>query len=318
MQEIRLTGPDGTTASILDWGATLRDLVVPMAEGKPRRVVLGYQGLEDYRANPAYLGAIVGRHANRIGGGRVDLDGRPYRLPLNEGGRTHLHGGTVGFSHQPWRIAAQAEASVTLTLTSPDGDQGYPGTITATCTYTLAAPATLRVELSATTDAPTPVNLAHHSYFTLQEGADARAHHLQLGAALYTPVDADQIPTGQIVAVGGTPFDFRAGRTIDAALDHNFVLGGGGPAAVVTAPDGRLRLTVTTDAPGLQVYDGRGLQPSGPGIGGQAHFPHAGLALEPQHFPDSPNQPGFPSVILRPGETWHQRSEFRFATPRDA
>jgi len=315
MQDIDLTGPDGTTASILDWGATLRDLVVPLADGTRRRVVLGYQRPQDYRANPAYLGAIVGRHANRIAGGRFALDGRSHQLTLNEDGRTHLHGGSVGFSHQPWRIAGRTAASVTLALTSPDGDQGYPGTVNATCTYTLAAPATLVVELSATTDAPTPVNLAHHSYFTLAEGADARAHSLQLGAAHYTPVDAGQIPTGDIAAVAGTPFDFRAGRIIDLPLDHNFVLTGDRPAAVVTAPDGRLQLTVTTDAPGLQVYDGRGLRALGPGIGGQAHFPYAGLALEPQHFPDSPNHPGFPDVILRPGRTWRQRSAFRFAAP---
>jgi len=315
MQDIDLTGPDGTTASILDWGATLRDLVVPLADGTRRRVVLGYQRPQDYRANPAYLGAIVGRHANRIAGGRFALDGRSHQLTLNEDGRTHLHGGSVGFSHQPWRIAGRTAASVTLALTSPDGDQGYPGTVNATCTYTLAAPATLVVELSATTDAPTPVNLAHHSYFTLAEGADARAHSLQLGAARYTPVDAGQIPTGDIAAVAGTPFDFRAGRIIDLPLDHNFVLTGDRPAAVVTAPDGRLQLTVTTDAPGLQVYDGRGLRALGPGIGGQAHFPYAGLALEPQHFPDSPNHPGFPDVILRPGRTWRQRSAFRFAAP---
>lgn len=315
MQEIRLAGPDGSFASILDWGATLRDLVVPLPGGQRQRVVLGYERPEDYRANPAYLGAIVGRHANRIAGGRFALDGRSHQLTLNEDGRTHLHGGSAGFSHQPWQIAERTAASVTLTLTSPDGDQGYPGTVTATCTYTLAAPATLVVALSATTDAPTPVNLAHHSYFTLAEGADAREHRLQLGAAHYTPVDAGQIPTGQIAAVAGTPFDFRAGRAIDLPLDHNFVLAGGGPAAVVTAPDGRLQLTVTTDAPGLQVYDGRGLRALGPGIGGQAHFPYAGLALEPQHFPDSPNHRGFPDVILRPGQTWRQRSTFRFAAP---
>lgn len=312
MQEIRLAGPDGTVASILDWGATLRDLVVPGRDGRPQRVVLGHDRIEDYRANPAYLGAIVGRHANRIGAGRFVLDGHSHQLTLNEGGRTHLHGGITGFSHQPWQVTACTGTSVTLTLTSPDGDQGYPGTVTATCTYALAVPATLRVELSATTDAPTPVNLAHHSYFTLQDGADARDHRLQLAAAQYTPVDADQIPTGQIAPVAGTPYDFRKARAIDLALDHNFVLSGDGPAAVVTAPDGRLALTVTTDAPGLQVYDGRGLNAAPPGIGGQAHFPHAGLALEPQHFPDSPNQPGFPGVILRPGRTWRQRSEFRF------
>lgn len=312
MQEIRLTGQDGTTASVLDWGATLRDLVIPAPGRRRRRVMLGYQRLDDYLTNPAYLGAIAGRHANRIGGGRFRLDGRDYQLTLNEDGRTHLHGGVRGFSHQPWRIVEQDEASVTLGLTSPDGDQGYPGTVEARCTYTLAAPATLLVELSATTDAPTPVNLAHHSYFTLEEGGDIRSHRLQIGATSYTPVDEALIPTGRIASVLATPYDFREPRMIDTPLDHNFVLSGAGPAAIVTAASGRMRLTVTTDAPGLQVYDGRGLRALGPGIGGQQHFPYAGLALEPQNFPDGPNHPAFPDAILRPGATWRQRSEFRF------
>lgn len=312
MQEIGLTGPDGTTASILDWGATLRDLVVPGPGGRGRRVVLGYQRLDDYLANPSYFGAIAGRHANRIAGGRFRLDGRDHQLTLNEDGRTHLHGGTRGFSHQPWRILAQDPASVTLALTSPDGDQGYPGTVEARCTYTLAAPATLRIELEAAADAPTPLNLAHHSYFTLEDSGDIRSHRLQIGAAAYTPVDHALIPTGTVTSVAGTPYDFQAARPIDIALDHNFVLSGNGPAAIVTSADGRTRLTVTTDAPGLQVYDGRGVKALGPGIGGQHHFPYAGLALEPQLFPDGPNQPGFPDAILRPGRTWRQRSEFRF------
>lgn len=312
ISEIRLAGPDGTIASVLDWGATLRDLVVPTAGGGRRRVVLGYQRFDDYRANPSYLGAIAGRYANRIRDGRFRLDGRDYQLTLNEDGRTHLHGGTRGFSHQPWRIVERTAMSVTLGLTSPDGDQGYPGRVEARCTYTLAAPATLRVELSATTDAPTPVNLAHHSYFTLEDGADIRGHRLQIAAAAYTPVDAALIPTGAIAPVAGTPYDFRAARPVDLPLDHNFVLSGGGAAAVVTSADGRARLTVTTDAPGLQVYDGRGLRDLGPGLDGQRHFPHAGLALEPQLFPDGPNQPAFPQAVLRPGETWRQRSEFRF------
>ncbi len=314
MQEIRLTGPDGTTASVLDWGATLRDLVIPAAGGRRQRVVLGYQRLDDYLANPAYFGAIAGRHANRIAGGRFRLDGRDHQLTLNEAGRTHLHGGVKGFSHQPWRIAARSEASVTLALTSPDGDQGYPGTVEARCTYTLSGGGTLQIDLDATADAATPLSLAHHSYFTLEDGADIRGHRLQIGAARYTPVDADLIPTGAIVAVAGTPYDFQTARPIDVALDHNFVLSGAGPAAIVTSADGRTRLTVTTDAPGLQVYDGRGVAALGPGIGGQHHFPYAGLALEPQTFPDGPNQPGFPDAILRPGQTWRQRSAFRFET----
>lgn len=317
--EIDLAAPDGTAARVLTFGATLRDLVVPGPGGAPRRVVLGFERAEDYLRNPDYLGVTAGRHANRIAAGRFVLDGREHRLPLNERGRTHLHGGRAGFSHRHWRLVEAAADAVTLALTSPDGEEGYPGTVEARCTYRLRAPATLVVEMSATTDAPTPINLAHHSYFTLEPGKPVTGDLLEVAAAHYTPVDPDLIPTGEIAPVAGTPFDFRSPRPVGAAggLDHNFVLDGHSPgvlafAARVSAADQTLE--VWTDQPGLQVYDGAYLADAGPvGLGGARQFPSAGLCLEPQTFPDGPNKPHFPSPVLRPGETYRQVTEYRFA-----
>jgi len=316
--EIDLVAPDGTTARVLTFGATMRDLAIPMPDGTRRRVVLGFERAEDYLANPDYLGVTAGRHANRIGGGRFALDGREHRLSLNERGRTHLHGGLAGFSHRPWRLVAASEDAVTMALTSPDGEEGYPGAVEARCSYRLRAPATLVVEMTATTDAPTIVNLAHHSYFTLTPGAPVTGHALEVAAARYTPVDADLIPTGEIAAVAGTPLDFRVPRPVGEAhgLDHNFVLDGHRPgafafAARVAAAD--LTLEVWTDQPGLQVYDGAYLADAGPvGLDGARQFPNAGLCLEPQSFPDGPNKPHFPSPVLRPGEIYRQVTEYRF------
>jgi aldose 1-epimerase len=307
--EATLSRPDGTTAVVIGFGAALRDLVVPAPEG-PRRVVLGHADLAGYQANPAYLGVTAGRHANRIAGGRFRLDGKAYQLSLNENGRTHLHGGVRGFSHRPWRLVDANEISATFELVSPDGEEGYPGTLTARCTYALAAPATLRVTMTATTDAPTIVSLAHHSYFTLAPGQPVLDHRLAIHADRYTPVDADLIPTGEIADVAGTPYDFREPQRLadGPRLDTNFVLAGSDgdalvPAATVTAAG--LRLDCRTTAPGLQVYDGGGL--------GAPFRAHAGLCLEPQHFPDGPNKPNFPSPVLRPGETYRQVTEYGFS-----
>jgi aldose 1-epimerase len=308
--EVSLSLPDGTRATAIGFGAALRSLTVPAPEG-PRPVVLGYPELAGYLHNPGYVGTTAGRHANRIGGGRFSLDGRIYQLALNERGRTHLHGGLRGFSHRPWRLVASDATAATFELVSPDGEEGYPGTLTARCTYALVAPATLRVTMTATTDAPTIVSLAHHSYFTLVPGRAVLEHRLAVHAGHLTPVDADLIPTGEIAAVDGTGFDFRQPRRLadGPRLDHNFVLDaapeadGLHPAATVTG--GGLVLTCRTTAPGLQVYDGAGL--------GVPFFPHAGLCLEPQHFPDGPNKPNFPSPVLRPGETYGQVTEYRFA-----
>ncbi|MFM9857535.1 aldose epimerase family protein [Pseudoxanthobacter sp. M-2] len=307
---VALSLADGTAATVIGFGASVQSLTVPAPEG-PRPVVLGYPDLAGYLHNPGYVGTTAGRHANRIGGGRFTLDGRTYQLGLNERGRTHLHGGLRGFSHRPWRLVASDATSATFEIVSPDGEEGYPGTLTARVTYTLAAPATLRVTMTATTDAPTMVGLAHHSYFTLAPGRAVLEHRLAVHAAHITPVDADLIPTGEIAPVAGTPFDLREPRRLadGPRLDHNYVLDatpaddGLHPAATVIG--GGLVLTCRTTAPGLQVYDGGGL--------GVPFFPHAGLCLEPQTFPDGPNKPHFPSPVLRPGETWRQVTEYAFA-----
>ncbi len=307
---VALSLPDGTAATVIGFGASVQSLTVPAPEG-PRPVVLGYPELAGYLHNPGYVGTTAGRHANRIGGGRFTLDGRIYQLGLNERGRTHLHGGLRGFSHRPWRLVSSDATSATFEIVSQDGEEGYPGTLTARVTYTLAAPSTLRVTMEATTDAPTIVGLAHHSYFTLAPGRAVLEHRLAVHAGHLTPVDADLIPTGEIVPVAGSAFDFREPRRLadGPRLDHNFVLDGK-PAAdglhpAATVIGGGLVLTCRTTAPGLQVYDGGGL--------GVPFFPHAGLCLEPQTFPDGPNKPHFPSPVLRPGETWRQVTEYAFA-----
>jgi len=320
IQEIRLQHA-GMSASILTCGAAIRDLIVPLRHGT-RRVVLGFEGPESYRGNPANLGVVVGRCANRIADGRFVLDGREYRLPLNEKGRTHLHGGKPGFGHRPWRLMESGAAHVLFGIGSPDGDQGYPGRVDATCRYTLTEAATLRVELLARTTAPSPVNLAQHSYFTLAESGDSRDLLLTIDADGYTPTDERLIPTGAIAPVAGTPYDFRAPRPIGEAgqrYDINMVLRGGrGPlerAARVVSPGRDLAMELWTTEPGLQLYDSANLGPGAPGIDGQRHFPHAGLCLEPQRFPDSVNHAHFSPVVLRPGEEYHQVTEYRFSVP---
>jgi len=320
--ELRLALASGMTASILDRGAALRDLQVPVPEGL-RRVVLGYRDLAGYVADAHYLGVVNGRHANRIAGSGFELDGIVYRPTLNEHGRTHLHGGEVGFGRKQWRVLAHEDASATLGLTSPAGDEGYPGTVEARCTYRLVAPSTLSIEMSATTDAPTIINLAHHAYFTFADGRPVRDHLLQVDASRYTPVDADLIPTGEIAPVAGTPYDFRSLRPIgnpslasDFAYDINFVLDRAGAglsrAATLAAPDRTLWMEVFTTEPGIQLYDGSYLGPSHPGLDGKPHFRHAGLCLEPGKFPDGPNHQNFPSAVLRPSEIYRQITEYRF------
>lgn len=324
--EARLALASGMTASVLDRGAVLRDLQVPVPEGGLRRVVLGYLALEGYLADRASLGAVNGRYANRIAFGRFVLDGVAYRLSLNEDGRTHLHGGIIGFRRRPWRILGADASSVTLGLTSPEGEEGYPGTLEARCTYRLLPPATLSLELDATADAPTIVNLAHHPYFTFAPGRPVGDHLVEIEADHYTPVDQALIPTGEIAPVAGTRYDFRALRPVDlpggeagSPYDVNFVLKHPGAGvrrvATVLAPDRALRMEVHTTEPGLQLYDASKLTPTHLGLDGRLHFPRAGLCLEPQRFPDAPNHPNFPPASLRPGERYRQITEYRFSNP---
>ncbi|MBH0236209.1 aldose epimerase family protein [Methylobrevis albus] len=317
---VRLAG-GGIVAEVLSYGAILRDLRLALPGGE-RRLVLGFDRIADYEMHSPYFGAVVGRCANRIGAGRFQLDGRDHQLDLNDGGRAHLHGGVEGFDRKLWTIEAASTDSVTLTLGSPDGDQGYPGTVQARCRYTLPGEGVLVIELEAETDAPTPVNLATHSYFNLAGTPDILGHVLEIPAEAYLPVDGALIPTGEIRPVAGTGFDFRKARPIGAAdrpergYDHNFVVAEARSnvlrlMARLTAPAGDVTLDIWSTEPGVQFYDGNMLEVPVPGLDGARYALNGGLCLEPQGFPDAVNRPEFPAVILRPGETYRQRTEYR-------
>jgi aldose 1-epimerase len=324
VHEVTLRSQAGAEAKIIGWGAVLRDLVVPLADGGRQRVVLGLESLDDYIAHSPHFGAIAGRYANRIAHGRFHIDGELFEVPRNQAGKHALHGGGHGFGKRPWQIAWHSANAVALTLVSPAGDQGFPGTLTVTCVYRLEEPATLAIDLTATTDAPTIVNLAAHSYFNLDGSPDILDHTLQIAAAFMTPVDDELIPTGEIVSVAGTPFDFRTPRPVrlsDAkgglvAYDHNFVLAGPAPAlrlaALVASPRNGLCLEVRTTEPGLQFYDAAKLALPVAGLDGARYAGRAALCLEPQLFPDSPNRSHFPQSVLRPGQVYRQRTEYRF------
>jgi aldose 1-epimerase len=328
VQDITLTNAAGAVANVMTWGAVVRDLQVPH-RSKLQRVVLGFDTFEPYPAHSPHFGAIAGRFANRINRGAFRLDGKRRQLGLNQNSppgptgapKHHLHGGKTGFGKRNWTILRAAADSVTLGLVSPDGEEGYPGTLTATCTYALAAPATLRVELSATTDKPTIVNLAHHSYFNLDGSADIGAHLLTLDCPFRTPVDKDLIPTGEIASVAGTPYDFRKARPMARMaaerrvnFDANFVRGGSGfgRCARVESPLNGLAMECWTDQPAVQFYDGAKMAVGPAGLGGARYGAHAGFCLEPQVYPDSPNKPHFTSAELWPGEVYSQLTEYRF------
>ena len=317
VHEIRLASKAGARASILTFGAAVRELVVPVG-GAARPVVLGFAALEGYLENNRFLGVVVGRHASRIDRGRLPLGDSVHQLSLNAAG-VHLHGGATGFSRKIWDILAEDEASVTLGLVSPDGDDGYPGRLDVRLTYTLAEPATLTVSITATTDAPTMVSLAQHSYFALLPGQSIRGHGLEVAASRIVAFGRDMLPTGELPDVAGTAYDFRTLRPLGTvgAIDYDccFVLDqpeAGRVAARLQAPDGSLALEVLTTEPCLVLYDGAGLAADWPGTDGAPHFAHAGLCLEPMRYPDNPNQPAFPSARLDPGATYRQETAYRF------
>lgn len=310
--EIGLAG-GGLDVSVLSYGAVIRDLRLDA-----RSVVLGYSRLADYVEHSPYFGAIVGRCANRIAGGSFELEGRRIALERNEGGRTHLHGGRVGFSARVWDVVETSPEAVTLRLVSADGDQGYPGTVTVHCRYSLGGAGRLAIELTAVTDAPTIVNLAAHSYFDLDRGETILDHRLLVPTYAVTPVDRALIPTGAIAPIDGTPLDFRAPRPIRDAggsLDLNYALAAGPVAtprlvARLEGPRSGLALEVHSTEPGLQVYDGHMLAGPVALADGRPLRRHAGVCLEPQRFPDAVHHPNFPAVVLRPGETYRQRTEY--------
>jgi aldose 1-epimerase len=307
---VRIAGPM-VSARLLTLGATVQDLRLA---GTDRSLVLGFADSAAYLDGGIYAGAIVGRFANRIAHGRFRLDGRDHQVDRNHLSRHLLHGGVDGTHRQLWWIADLHADRATLTLTLPDGHMGFPGTLRIAASFSVSDDA-LSIELSAEADAPTPVNLAHHSYFNLDGEGDIRGHILRIDAESYLPVDADLIPTGEIAAVAETAFDFREPRPIgDGGYDHNFCL------AVARRPlrpvawlcgRGGLAMTIETTEPGLQLYDGRHFAGI-PGLDGRVHGPYAGVALETQGWPDAPNHQGFPDCILRPGQEWRSRTNYRF------
>jgi aldose 1-epimerase len=317
----------GMEVAILNYGGTVTAVLVPDKEGVMGNVVLGYDSLAGYiqKGNP-YMGCLVGRYANRIANAKFTLNGNTYTLVANNGPNS-LHGGLKGLDKKVWDMKLlPGDSSLQLSCVSPDGDEGYPGLLTVTVVYTLTTDNTLRIDYTASTDKPTPVNLSNHCYFNLSGGNDSTIldHEIQLDAEQYTEVNEQLIPTGQLPAVKGTPMDFtrskRIGQDIDkvkGGYDHNWVLsqkeaGLKRAARLVHPPSGRM-MEVYTTQPGIQFYTGNFLDGSLLHTQDQRKYvKHAGLCLETQHFPDSPNQPSFPNTILQPGETFHEVTEYRF------
>ncbi len=314
-----LAWPGGLEVQLIEYGAIVHRLGFPTPGGL-RQAILGFDALDDYERDTKDVGACVGRFANRIAGGRFELDGRQVQLSVNEPPNT-LHGGKVGFNKRIWKIVEEREGghSATLAYRSPDGEEGFPGTLEVRATFTLTAADTLQIAYEATADAPTPVNLSHHIYFNLigERTATILDHRLTIAADGFTPVGPGLIPTGAVAPVAGTPFDLRKGERLSDVLarsDPQLTLGDGvdlnwalapaaEPALTLQAPDGAT-LRIITDQPGMQVYTGQALQ--------APFVAHGGLALEPQGFPDAVNHPGFPNAILRPGQTYRRRSLYRF------
>ena len=326
-----LTNGKGAVAKVITLGGIVTELHVPDRDGKLGDVVLGCDDLKTYLAGHPHFGCITGRFANRIAGAKFTLDGQEYTLLANNG-RNAIHGGKKGLDKYVWKAAPVETADgagVRLTHTSPDGDEGYPGNLRVTVTYTLTDKNALRIDYEATTDKATPVNLTNHSYFNLagHNGGDILGHELSLFADRYTPSDKELIPTGAIEPVKGTPLDFTAPAKIGARIDqlkgegkpggydHNFVINNGGKALTVAAlaydPRSGRGMEMHTTEPGVQLYTSNFLK-SQKGKGGAVYGPHAAFCLEAQHYPDSVHRDNFPSVILRPGQTYRQTTVYAF------
>ncbi len=315
-----LANANGMVVRITNFGGIVTEIWAPDRDGRCADITLGLDSLAAYRAGNPYFGALIGRFGNRIRAGRFTLDGTRYQLPANNGAN-HLHGGPAGFDCVLWNARVEGN-ELHLSHHSPDGDQGYPGNLDVTAVYTLTDSNALVVRLRAVTDKATPVNLTQHSYFNLAGEGDILGHELTLGASAYLPVDGGQIPTGELAAVAGTPFDFRERRAIGACIDsaggydHCYVLDKPmARAARVLEPRSGRVLELYTQEPGVQFYSGNSLDGSLRGKG-RTWTRHSGFCLEPQHFPDSPNQPAFPNTILRPGEVYETESRYVFSTDR--
>ena len=335
--------PGGWRAEVTDFGAILTSFHVPVGKNAPADVVLGFDSLDGYLGTHPYFGATCGRVANRIAGGSFELEGRRFTLATNNGAN-HLHGGIVGFDKKLWKATPRLSdrgPAVDFEVISPAGDEGYPGTLTARVTYTLTPDGELWVEMSATTDAPTIVNMAHHSYWNLagQASGTIRGHELSIAADYYLPVDAGSIPTGVVAPVAGTPFDLRPERlptgslgvAIDGlpastdgknpgGIDHNYVVRDWQPdgalrsVALLRDPASGRALEILTDQPGIQVYTGNYLDGSVTGKGGAAYGKQAAICLETQKYPDSVHHPEWPSTRLDPGRTYRHTLVHRFGT----
>lgn len=319
----------GPVVEVLTLGATVHRLVVTCGDGERRNVVLGHPDVDERLASGDYVGGTIGRYANRIAAGRFTLDGREVEVRTHVRGNS-LHGGPEGFDVRLWDVESHGPDEVVLSLVSPDGDQGFPGAVTARVTYRVDGQA-VRVTMAATTDATTVVNLTNHAYFNLdgQGAGTIDDHELLVEADEFTPVDTTGIPTGDHAPVAGTPFDLGTPTRLGSALrrehpqlvdargiDHNYVVRGSGlrRAAVLTSPGTRTGVEVWTDQPGLQVYTGNFLDGTRRSTDGGRYRQGDGVALEPQLFPDSPNRPEWPSAVLRPGETYAAHLEWRFGT----
>jgi aldose 1-epimerase len=321
-----LTNSSGLVARISNYGTIITELHVPDRNGKLGDVVLGFDNLGQYLKGHPYFGCTVGRVANRIAKGKFSLDGKTYTLAVNNG-PNHLHGGLKGFDKMVWKAEPQAGASVKFSYTSADGEEGYPGKLEVTVVMALTDANELRIDYTATSDKPTPINLTNHSYFNLAGQGEVLGHELMVAADHFTPTDATLIPTGEIKSVKGTPLDFTTPKTLGSRIselsneergyDHNFVLNNGGKALALAArvhePKSGRVMEVHTTEPGVQLYTANYLDGSLTGKGGIVYRKHSAFCLETQHYPDSVNKPNFPSTILRPGQTYRQTTVHKFA-----
>lgn len=321
-----LSNSNDVEVKITNYGGIVTSIRVPDNQGTFENVVLGYDSLEKYLEDDPYFGAIIGRYGNRIADATFTLDGNKYELAANDGDN-HLHGGEVGFNELLWEAEILNDRSLKLTHLSEDGEEGYPGNLQVSVIYTLTDQNELKIEYEATTDKATPVNLTNHSYFNLtgDPSTPVLEHKLTLNASQYTPVNEELIPTGEIASVEGTAFDFTEPHEIGARIDqveggydHNFVLDSSPDslqlAATLYEPESGRELKVFTMEPGIQFYSGNFLDGSLQGPDGTPFVKHGGLCLETQHYPNSPNESGFPSTILRPGETYNTTTIYQFST----
>ncbi len=322
-----LTNKHGITVKITNYGGIIIEILMPDKKGNMGNIVLGYDNLQSYVANNPYFGAIVGRFANRIANGEFTLDGVKYKLAKNNGNNA-LHGGIKGFDKVIWESQEFCDtnvSSLSLRYMSPDGEEGYPGNLKTGVTYLLNNRDELQIIIEGSADKPTPVNICNHTYFNLNGAeADILGHELTINANEYTEINDQLIPTGRLLPVKGTPMDFNSSTAIGKRIvqvkggyDHNYVLrkkeGEVTEAAVLFDPESGRKVSIVTTQPGIQFYSGNFLDGSITGIGGKIYKQHYGLCLETQHFPDSPNQPGFPSAILKPNTPFSERTTFKFS-----